>query len=87
MPRKIDFTKEFKEKGTFQSMHVAEKWLSKNGYSSGSTCINSPVAIRKGEYDLPQKWHNLSALGKKSVDGIMTSSDWREGVVVVTIYK
>lgn len=86
--RKILIEKTFKEEGTFQGMYAAQKWLHDEGYSYGSTTRHSdPVAIRKGEYDLPQKWHNFSALGRQSVDGIMTSNDWREGEVKVIIYK
>lgn len=76
----------FKE-GTFESFYEAGHWLSENGYSCGSTSCMSPVAIRKGEYDLPQKWHNLSKEEIDSVDGIMFSSNFREGEVEIYIYK
>lgn len=85
--RKIKLKLTFKEKGTFQSMYAAESWLSKNGYSYGSTCVFEPVAIVKGEYNLPQKWYNLTQEQKINVDGIMQSGNWREGAVEIIIYE
>lgn len=86
--RKIKEEKVFNEPGTFKSMWAAERWLSENGYSFGSTTHgNNPVAIRKGEYDLPQKWNNFTKSGKASVDGVMVSSDWREGSVKVILFE
>lgn len=95
LKRKVKEEKVFESKGTFASKHEAEGWLSKNGYSYGSTSCSRgwdkdgdpPVPIRKGEYDLPQKWHNLSREGKESLDGVMISSDWREGAVKVILFE
>lgn len=90
MPKQREIKQEltFKEKGTFQSKYAAESWLHKNGYSYGSTCAgNYPVAIKYGPYDLPQKWKNMDDEDQASVDGIITSTDWREGEVKVIIYK
>lgn len=85
--REIKETYTFKEKGTFQSLYAAEGWCSKNGYSYGSLDGHSnPIAIRKGKYDLPQKWHNFSESEKKSVGGIIDSNDWREGEVKIYIF-
>ena len=78
----------FKKEGTFQSVYDAIAWLSENGYSSGAMDGPfNPIAIRKGEWDLPLKWHNFDKEDKESIDGIMTSNDWREGEVKVTLYK
>lgn len=77
----------FNEHGTFESLYAAEAWLSSKGYSTGSLDgLGQPVAIVKGEYNLPQKWHNFNAKEKTLVDGIITSSNWREGEVKITIY-
>lgn len=90
--REVKETYTFKEKGTFQSMYAAQGWCSKNGYSYGSTSNNrltgakEPVALRKGEYDLPQKWYNFSAIHKLWADGVMMSNDWREGEVKIYIF-
>lgn len=89
-PKKREVKQEliFKKDGAFKSMYAAYSWLRENGYSYGSTTrYPMPVAIRKGIYDLPQKWHNLTVEEAASVDGIITSKDWREGEVKVKIYK
>ena len=78
----------FKEEGTFQSYYAAEGYLAHIGYSCGSLDGSfNPVAIQKGEYTLPEKWHNFKAKDKNVIAGIMTSNDWREGEVKVTLYK
>ena len=90
MPKQREILQDltFKEKGTFQSLYAAKRWLTENGYESGSLDACNPVAIQKGEYVLPQKWHNLGPIIKSAIiDGIMTSNDWREGEVKVIIYK
>jgi hypothetical protein len=91
MPKKREILQEitFNDKnGTFENMYAAFGWLTHSGFSYGSTDrYPNPVAIQKGEYTLPQKWHNFTAKQKSQVDGIITSNDWREGEVKVIIYK
>ncbi len=90
MPKKREILQEltFFEKGKFESMYAAFGWLTQSGFSYGSTDRNpNPVAIQKGEYTLPQKWHNFTAKQKSQVDGIITSTNWRDGEVKVIIYK
>lgn len=77
----------FKESGTFEGLYAAQKWLKENGYEYGSLCGHDPVAITKGIYDLPQKWINFNKLEKSLVDGVMLSTDFREGEVTVILYK
>jgi hypothetical protein len=78
---------------TFGAMYAAQHWLKDNGYSYGSTskdrktCGNEPVAIMKGEYRLPQKWHNFTAQDKTMADGVMIAFDWREGDVRVILFE
>lgn len=72
---------------TFGNYYDAIRWLRGNGYSSGSTDCGLLVAIRKGEYDLPQKWKNFSQEERASVDGVIKSSDYRDGLVSVIIFK
>jgi len=86
--REIKEEHKFKGYGTFQGLYLAHEWLHNNGYYWGSLDGRfNPVAIVKGDYKLPEKWHNFTLAEKKSVDGIITSSDWREGEVKVIIYK
>lgn len=83
----------FKVEGTFQSMYAAQRWLTENNYSYGSPCKDRlhggdlPVAIQKGEYNLPQKWMHFDKEDKELVDGIMISHDFREGDVTIVIYE
>lgn len=80
---KIDFKKE----GTFESLYAAQRWCTENGYSYGSLSRDQPVAIQKGDYDLPQKWPNMSAEGRKHADGVMVSTDFREGPVTIYVFN
>lgn len=77
----------FSVPGTFQSHYAACGWCGENGYSYGSTDIGRYVAVRKGEYDLPQKWKNMTAAERNSVDGVMASHDRREGSVTIYIFN
>lgn len=85
--RKIILSKDFKEEGTFKWYFAACTWLTNNGYSYGSTCIAHQVAIVKGEYNLPQKMKNMTTAQRKSVDGLMTSYDYREGIVSIVLFE
>lgn len=90
MPKKREILQEitFNEPGTFKSYWAAEAWLYQSGFDTGSLDGHiNPVAFQKGEYKLPQKWHNFTEKQKAQVSGIITSSNWREGEVKVIIYK
>ncbi len=84
--RDIDLCMEFYEPGTFHSMYAAQRWLKENGYSVGSTCFKSYCGILKGDFIIA-KWKNLTPDEIKQLDGVMWSSDYREGVVQVVIFK
>jgi|SRR5882757_10630747 len=93
--RRVKEEKEFNVEGTFQSYYAALSYLTENGYSHGSMSAgrrwekpgSPPIPIQKGEYDLPEKWHNLSKENKQLLDGIVISSDWREGLVKVILFE
>lgn len=70
----------------FGNYHDACRFLYVNGYSSGSMCGNMPVAIKKGEYDLPQKWKNFTSYGKTQIDGVMIG-DFRNGEVNIFLFN
>jgi hypothetical protein len=81
--KKIDFN----DKGTFQAYYAATGWLYENGYKYGSTCVNMPVGFIKGaEWDLPQKWYNMTSQEKNSVDGVLIG-DTREGPVQLVFFN
>ncbi len=83
----IKDVKVFEVEGTFNSKYAAEKWLHDNGYSYGSSERENPIAVMKGEYELPQKWSNISKMGKEVVDAVIVSDDFREGSVSVIIFS
>lgn len=76
--------------GDFQSMYAAERWLSERGYKTGSTCAGLPTAAMKGdafsEYELPQKWKNMTQGERNSVHAVMIG-DNRNGPLEVYIFE
>ena len=85
--RRAKQIKSFKVDGTFESLYAAERFAKDNGYNYGSLCGNNPVALVKGDYDLPQKWKNFNRLEKNMAHGVMLSTDFREGEVTVVFYE
>lgn len=84
--KKIKDVQVFDEKGTFKSLYAAQSYLRSNGYSYGSSSRIHPIAAMKGEYELPQKWYNMSDLDKTLIDAVIVSNDFREGIVSVIIF-
>lgn len=76
--------KTFSVKGTFESLYSAREWCSENGYSCGSLCRDEPVGLKKGDYVIA-KWKNMDDDDITLLDGRMTSTDFREGSVTITI--
>lgn len=85
MAKRIVEVKEFDLEGVFESHWAAERWLTENGYEYGSGCVSCPIAITKGEYNLPQKWRNMTTIERNSVDGILESG--RTGKAKITLYE
>lgn len=82
-----NFTK--KEDRPFDALYQAQSYLNDLGYSYGSLAVTSSpnVAVKKGEYDLPQKWHNLDKEEIALIDGVIRSLDYREGQVTVMLFN
>jgi hypothetical protein len=82
-----NFTK--KEDRPFDALYQAQSYLNDLGYEYGSLAVTSSqnVAVRKGEYDLPEKWHNLDKEEIASIDGVIRSLDYREGQVTVMLFN
>ena len=82
-----NFTK--KEDRPFDAYYQAQSYLNDLGYSYGSLAVTSSpnVAVRKGEYDLHEKWHNLDKEEITSIDGVIRSLDYREGQVTVMLFN
>lgn len=71
------FEKIFKGSGeTFSAKWEAEKWLSDNGYSYGSSCVCSPQGVVKGDAII-SKWRNMTNKERNLMDGRLYSD--REG--------
>ncbi len=70
---------------TFSAWYRAQEWCRQNGYSFGSLSRDMPVAVMRGPYDLPQKWKNMTEKERRFVDGKITSPDFREGPVTITL--
>lgn len=68
----------------FKSYYAAIHWLKENGFDHGSTCATLPMAITKREYDLPQKWKNMTPQQKRSVDGVMYAD--RNGKAMIYLF-
>ena len=82
-----NFTK--REDSPFDALYQAQSYLIDLGYSYGSLAVSSSpnVAVKKGEYNLPQKWHNLDKEQIASIDGVIRSLDYREGQVTVILFN
>jgi hypothetical protein len=82
-----NFTK--KQDRPFDALYQAQSYLHDLGYEYGSLAVTSSpnVAVRKGEYDLPEKWHNLNKEEIALIDGVIRSSDYREGQVTVMLFN
>jgi len=90
--------KEFKEKaahtetfpanGTFSAYHAAENRLKELGYTIGSMCRDEPIGFADAKkYNYVAKWYNLSREDKELLDGVMVSSDFREGSVDILFFN
>jgi hypothetical protein len=82
-----NFTK--KEDRPFDAYYQSLTFLNDRGYDYGSLAVTSSlnVAVKKGIYDLPEKWHNLDKEDIASIDGVIRSSDYREGSVTVMLFN
>jgi len=77
--------KVFKHTGDdFSAFQQAEDWVASMGYSSGSMCGKEPIGLANGDAYIA-KWYNLSGSDRGALDGTMTSTDFRDGDVIVTI--
>lgn len=89
--RKIHTQQNFKKKEDrpFDALYQAQSYLNDLGYSYGSLSVTSSpnIAVKKGEYDLPQKWHNFDKKEISLIDGVIRSLDYREGQVTVMLFN
>ena len=62
---------------TFSAKYEAESWLRENGYSVGSSSIDGPQGVVKGEAYI-SKWRNMTKSEQSELDGVLYAD--REGV-------
>lgn len=79
----MQFEKKFEQVGTFAAYHAACRWLEENGYSHGSTSVDGPVGILKGDFHI-SKWRNMTPKERSQLDGTL-SGEMREGPVVIRL--
>ena len=79
------FEKVFDQKGTFEALHAAQRWLRERGYSYGSTCACCPVGVLHGDY-LIAKWRNLTRQERAELDGAL-DGDFREGPLTLRLKR
>lgn len=78
--RKVLYIERFPAQGTFQAFRKAEERLRDLGYTIGSMCRNEPIGFADDcQYDYVAKWYNIAPEEKLSLDGVIVSSDFREG--------
>lgn len=70
--------------GDFAACLIAERFLTKAGFSVGRMQRGDPRGIMLGEYDI-QKWRNLSARDRKGLHGVLVGN-MREGPITIQIY-
>lgn len=85
---KFPFKRTFKHAGeSFSACNEAEKYLRSHGFSIGSMCMDEPRGLKKGANVWIHKWRNLSIQDKDSLDGVMTSDDFRDGDITIHLYS
>lgn len=73
----MSYEKLFEGNGeTFSAKYEAESWLRENGYSVGSSSVDGPQGVVKGEAYI-SKWRNMTKIEQKMLDGVLYAG--REG--------
>jgi hypothetical protein len=81
----VTYEKVFKGNGeTFSAKYEAERWLIENGYSIGSSSIDGPQGVVKGDVYI-SKWRNMTKIEQKEMDGVLYAD--REGSAHLILKK
>lgn len=70
----------------FLAYYKAEEYLHTYGFNSGSMDGTNPIGFIKGDYNLPEKWHNMDRYDKIKLDGIMISTSFRTSDVTIIFF-
>lgn len=85
--RPIREEKIFEEEGKWAGKEAAEVWLLNRNYTIGKMCPSSDcVPIIKGTSHYDKTWKQLTQSDKAIIDGVMTSSDYKNGSVKVILF-
>lgn len=86
--REILYTEEFPAAGTFRAYYAAEARLKDLGYQVGSMCRDEPIGFADGDkYTYVAKWYNIDRADREKLDGLMLSTDFREGAVQIIFFN
>lgn len=77
-------TKVFENTGDFAAINAAEKWCADQGYTVGRMDGDNPIGIAKG-VNYISKWHNFQPGDTERLGGRITSRNFRDGPVTVTL--
>lgn len=83
---KFIFEKEFHQKkdhDDFTAYTEACKWCSDLGIDYGSMERSQPIGLARNAYIA--KWSNISRSERSSLEGVMTSFNWRRGPVYIEL--
>lgn len=75
-----------KDSGSHNALYRAQAHLKLQGFSYGSPDEDNPIAFVKGEYGLPEKWHNLMGFDKQRIDGVILTFGFRNQQSVKLVF-
>jgi len=76
----------FEGTNDFEAVNKAAAWCHEKGFSVGSMCRDEPIGLMYGDY-LVAKWKNMTPKERRTVDGKITSHNFRSGSVTVTVFR
>lgn len=71
----------------FGALYEATEILHNSGYFIGTLDGDNPIAFSFDSEPYAKKWHNLTIPEKFSLDGVMVSSDFRNGDIKILYFK
>ena len=86
--REIVHEEVFPSKSDFAGYYSAENYLKELGYTRGSMCRSEPIGFADSDkYRYIAKWYNINVNERADLDGVMVSSDFRNGEVRVIFFN
>lgn len=88
LEREIVHEEVFPAGGDFSGYYDAEHYLKELGYTRGSMCRVEPIGFADSDkYRYIAKWYNINVNERADLDGVMVSSDFRNGEVRVIFFN